>query len=178
VKERATPPDEVESEPSFPLDALLEFVADLREEYAFGVDEFIAVQEVVLGLSCAGKLPSEPKDLEGYIRPILCSNRREQEDFHARYATFLESLERRGKRELPSSPPKSDEVLRWDALRRWDLKVNWFFAALAAFAGIALVALVVDLFRASEPSRSPRRLRRPSTSRKRSSGSANTSSCS
>lgn len=134
-----------EAEPSFPFDELCEFVEEIREDYAFGLDEFIAVQEVVLGLARDGRLPTNLARLEGYIRPILCSNSKEQADFHRRYTEWL-----RRPPPLPQGAPSASgkqAKVEWEELRRWNFKLNWFFAALAAFVGILLVASFVDISR-------------------------------
>jgi len=83
----------------FPLEDLFVFMQDLRRDHGYGIDEFIAVQEILLGLAERGELPTDLYRLEGYLRPILCRNRREQLDFAVRYQSWV-----RGRLERGSGP--------------------------------------------------------------------------
>jgi hypothetical protein len=132
----------------FPLSELFEFVEELREDFEIGLHEFIAVQEIVLGLARQGRLPADPMQIEGYLGPILCSNRREQAEFHRRYSAWCERVEKAA--QAPPSPAEHAE-LRWDELRRRHLRFNWFTGALLAFAGVFVLAWAVDAFRAERP---------------------------
>ncbi|HET7539987.1 MAG TPA: AgmX/PglI C-terminal domain-containing protein [Polyangiaceae bacterium] len=133
-----------EAEPPAPpalFDELLSFVEELREDYAFGADEFIAVQELLLALAARDALPDDPAGLEGYLAPILCSTRREQEGFGARYRNWLAQ---RAPEQPRVESPAMGPVPRWDALRRREFRINWFMGAIVAFAAALILAWAVN----------------------------------
>jgi uncharacterized protein with von Willebrand factor type A (vWA) domain len=70
-------------------DNLLNFIDDLRVAgYNIGLEQYIAVQNLILALTAQGRLPAKLADLQTFLAPILCHSPKEQEDFAQHFADW------------------------------------------------------------------------------------------
>jgi hypothetical protein len=123
------------------VELALAFVEELRSERDLGLHASFAVQELLMRLAERGKLPADPNELEGYLRPLLSRSRAEQLAFGKRYREFLER--QRAVSLLPAAAPLRANVevapVRWNLLRKWDVVMSRAaFVLLALFAVNAL----------------------------------------
>ncbi|WP_299485582.1 hypothetical protein [Acaryochloris sp. IP29b_bin.137] len=82
----ATTPEWVASE------LLVQFLDDLRDAgYNIGIQQYIAVQDLVLTLATQGELP-DLRNLRSFIGPIVCSSAIEQIDFQERFDGWTKQL--------------------------------------------------------------------------------------
>ena len=67
-------------------DVISAFLDELREAgYNLGVEQYVAVQDLVLALVTQGKILEHPKQLRSFLGPIVCSSAVEQDDFQIRF---------------------------------------------------------------------------------------------
>ena len=75
----------------FGLKELIELIDELRlAGYDIGTQQYISAQNLLLTLAARGQLPANPRDLQTWLAPLLCSSPKEQDHFYQHYKQWLE----------------------------------------------------------------------------------------
>ena len=73
---------------------LLNFIEDLRSAgYNIGMSQYVAAQDLILGLAAQGNLPSSLARLRTLLAPILCKSSKQQAEFQHYFAAWIEQFE-------------------------------------------------------------------------------------
>ena len=73
---------------------LLNFIEDLRSAgYNIGMSQYVAAQDLILGLAAQGNLPSNLTRLRTLLAPILCKSSKQQAEFQHYFAAWIEQFE-------------------------------------------------------------------------------------
>jgi len=74
-------------------DALFDFINQLQiDGHSIGIQQYLNVQELIVTFAADNLLPLDPKDLQSYIGPILCSSPEEQLSFDHRYDIWVKQF--------------------------------------------------------------------------------------
>lgn len=90
-------------------DSLLNYMCGCQ--YVIGADHYLRVHRLLASLAASGKLPNRAKELEHWVRPLICESAREQEKFERDFEDWLRA---RGEAESDFVPPHDafNEALR------------------------------------------------------------------
>ncbi len=78
------------SAPLIDVDDLIEFIDELRlAGYDISTQQYIGAQNLLLALAANGHLPSDPRALQTWLAPVLCSSPREQNNFYRRFDRWI-----------------------------------------------------------------------------------------
>src|SRR5262245_38519872 len=73
--------------------ALVNLLDELRADgYNIGIDQYIAVNDLLLALAARGESLDDPQRLKSLIGPLLCSSPSEQSDFPLHFDAWLNRL--------------------------------------------------------------------------------------
>ncbi|HKI02126.1 MAG TPA: Yip1 family protein [Thermoanaerobaculia bacterium] len=128
-------------------EALLDLVDDLRAAgYNIGVEQYLAVQDLVLVLAARGEDLADPGGLKRLLGPLLCSSPREQSDFGPRFDRWLEGHRPEPEPAKPGPVP-APRVSEWkhglEGFDRWGRRLAWaggFLALILAAAAVLPLA--------------------------------------
>ena len=112
------------NQPWTDLDALVEFVDDLRADgYNIGVKEYLDVHQILLAAAARGADLSAPEQVRGLISPILCSSPDEQAEFAQRFGAWVRQAAAAAERSASvEKAPSLEQELReitWKDRMRW-----------------------------------------------------------
>ena len=130
----------------FDLEVLSIFLDELRGAgYNLGVDQYVAVNNLVLVLVTQGDGLRQPEQFASFMGPIVCSNVREQEDFQIRFQRWLPALIKPIKPDPLSLNGKQTPELLTPAIPPAPSRSRWWWGGLA-FGLLLALAIVGEIF--------------------------------
>ncbi len=102
--------------PNILTQELINFIEKLRAaDYHIGATQYIAAQDLILGLAAQRKLPPKLTGLRALLAPILCHSPKEQAAFKTHFDEWIETVEPTDipKPPIVNDPPKSIQIWKW-----------------------------------------------------------------